>query len=87
MEHLDKYTCHMAQVTIYLDPETAAKAKAAAKDAGLSQSRWIAELIRRHAALQWPRTVQRLAGCWPEFPDAAEIRGGLGQDLPREPVD
>ena len=87
MEHIDKYTWPMAQVTIYLDPETAAKAKAAAKDAGLSQSRWLAELIRRHAALQWPRTVQRLAGSWPAFPDAAEIRSSLGQDLPRRPVD
>lgn len=77
----------MAQVTIYLDRETAAKARAAAKDSGLSQSRWIAELIRRHAVIHWPRTVRRLAGSWPEFPDAAEIRGGLGQDVPREPVD
>jgi hypothetical protein len=77
----------MAQVTIYLDPDTAAKAKTAAKEAGLSQSRWIAELIRRHAVIQWPRTVRRLAGSWPEFPDAAVIRGGLGKDVPREPID
>jgi hypothetical protein len=77
----------MAQVTIYLDPETAAKAKAAAKEAGLSQSRWIAELIRQHATFQWPRAVRRLAGSWPEFPDSAEIRSGLGLDVPRQPVD
>ena len=77
----------MAQVTIYLDPDTAAKAKAAAKEAGLSQSRWIAELIRLHATIQWPRTVRRLAGSWPEFPDSAEIRSGLGLDVPRQPVD
>jgi len=77
----------MAQVTIYLDPDTAAKAKTAAKEAGLSQSRWIAELIRRHATIQWPRTVRRLAGSWPKFPDAAEIRGSLGLDVPRQPVD
>lgn len=77
----------MAQITIYLDPETAAKARAAAKAAGLSQSRWLADLIRRHAVVQWPRTVLRLAGSWPKFPGAAEIRGSLGQDLPRQPVD
>jgi len=77
----------MAQVTIYLDPDTAAKARSAAKEAGLSQSRWIAELIRQHAVIQWPRTVRRLAGSWPEFPDVTEIRGGLGQDVPREPID
>lgn len=77
----------MAQMTIYLDPDTAAKAKAAARKAGLSQSRWIAELIRRHAEVEWPRAVLRLAGSWPEFPRAAEIRSGLGQDAPRQPVE
>lgn len=77
----------MAQVTIYLDPETAAKAKAAARKAGVSQSRWIAGLIRRHTAAEWPRSVQRLAGSWPEFPSAADVRAGLGEDSPRPPLD
>ena len=77
----------MAQVTIYLDPDTAAKAKAAAKEAGLSQSRWIAELIRVHATIQWPQTIRRLAGSWPEFPGSAAIRSGLGLDVPRQPID
>lgn len=77
----------MAQVTIYLDPDTAAKAKAAAREAGQSQSRWIGELIRQHATIQWPRTIRRLAGSWPEFPDSAEIRSGVGVDVPRQPVD
>ena len=77
----------MAQVTIYLDPDTAAKARAAAKEAGLSQSRWIAGLIRRHTEIEWPGAVLRLAGSWPDFPDAAEIRAGLGADTPRQPVE
>ena len=77
----------MAQVTIYLDPDTVAKARAAARKAGLSQSRWIAELIRRHAEADWPRTVLRLAGSWPSFPRAAEIRAGLGEDAPRQPIE
>lgn len=77
----------MAQVTIYLDPDTAAKAKAAAKEAGLSQSRWIAQLIHQQATNQWPRTIRRLAGSWPEFPGSAEIRSSLGLDVPRQPVD
>lgn len=76
----------MAQVTIYLDPETATKAKAAARKAGLSQSRWIADLIRRHADADWPRAVLRLAGSWPSFPRATELRAGLGEDAPREPL-
>ena len=76
----------MPQVTIYLDAETAAKAKAAARAAGLSQSRWIANLIRRHAATPWPDTVRRLAGAWPDFPDAEALRTTLGDDVPREPL-
>lgn len=36
----------MAQITLDLDDETEAKLKAAAEAAGLSQSRWIGELIR-----------------------------------------
>jgi predicted HicB family RNase H-like nuclease len=31
----------MAQVTLYLDEETAAKLKAAAKASGLSQNKWV----------------------------------------------
>jgi hypothetical protein len=75
------------QVTIYLDAETAAKAKAAARAAGLSQSRWIAELIRRHAGAVWPDAVRRVAGSCPAFPDAAELRRGLGQDTRRQDLD
>ena len=91
---LATYTCHlclathmpeMPQVTIYLDAETAAKAKAAATTAGLSQSRWIAELIRRHASNQWADAVQRAAGCCPDFPDRETLRDSLGPDTPREP--
>jgi len=36
----------VAQVTLYLDPETEARMRAAAKSAGMSQSRWVADLIR-----------------------------------------
>lgn len=80
-------TSQMPQVTIYLDAETAAKAKAAARAAGLSQSRWLAELIRRHAGSVWPDSVRRLAGACPGFPDTAELRAGLGKDIPREDLD
>ena len=75
----------MPQVTIYLDAETAAKAKSAAKAAGLSQSRWIADLIRRHAPDQWTDAVRRAAGSCPDFPDLETLRSGLGPDTPREP--
>ena len=37
----------MAQVTLYLDEETQTRVRKAAKAAGLTQSRWLARLVRR----------------------------------------
>jgi hypothetical protein len=76
----------MGQVTLYLDTETETKMKTAAKAAGVSQSRWVAELIREKTVTEWPESVARLAGAWTDFPTAKEIRAGLGEDVPREPL-
>jgi hypothetical protein len=75
----------MSQITLYLDAETETKLKLAAKAAGVSQSRWVAELIREKTASQWPESIARLCGAWADFPTAEEIRTGLGEDAPREP--
>jgi hypothetical protein len=79
----------MGQVTLYIDNETEEKLKAAAKAAGVSQSRWVADLIREKTATEWPASVVQLAGAWAEddFPSLEEIRKGLPPDLPREPFD
>ena len=76
----------MGQVTLYLDPETESRMKAAAKAAGVSQSRWVSDLIRQKAATEWPESVVQLAGAWSDFPTAEEIRAGSGEDVPREPL-
>lgn len=76
----------MSQVTIYLDSKTAGKMKSAAKAAGLSQSRWVAELIREKTATEWPESAVRAVGSWPDAPTAEEIREGMGQDVRREPL-
>lgn len=76
----------MGQVTLYLDAETETRMKDASKAAGVSQSRWVADLIRERTATQWPESVVRLAGAWADFPTAEEIRAGLGEDVPREPL-
>lgn len=77
----------MAQVTIYLDPETEKRMEAAARDAGLSRSRWVANLIREKTVSEWPESFRRLIGGWEDdFPEVEEIRSGLGEDLPREPL-
>ena len=79
----------MGQVTLYLDNETEEKMKEAAKTAGVSQSRWVADLIREKAAAEWPASVVQMAGAWAEddFPSLEEIRQGLPPDLPRESFD
>lgn len=76
----------MGQVTLYLDGETEAKMKEAAQAAGVSQSRWVADLIREKTAAHWPDSVAKLAGAWSEedFPSLAEIRSGQGEDVARE---
>ncbi len=74
----------MSQVTIYLDSETEARMKAAAKAAGKSHSRWVAELIREKTATEWPESVVRMIGAWPDLPTVEEIRAGMPEDVPRE---
>lgn len=74
----------MAQVTIYLDAQTAARLRKAARAAGISQSRWLADLIRHRTATEWPDSVRRLAGAWADMPTAEELRRGVGKDARRE---
>ena len=74
----------MAQVTLYLDDETADRMEAAAKAAGVSRSRWLAEVVRARLATEWPEDVRTLAGAWREAPTAEELRTGAGADVPRE---
>jgi hypothetical protein len=74
----------MAQVTLYLDEATKARMRKAARAAGLSQSRWLAELVRKGTSSEWPAEVHELAGAWPSFPEAAELRKGPGKDVKRE---
>lgn len=76
----------MGQVTIYLDPDTEAKMRAAAKSMGMSQSKWIARLISEKTANSWPDFIYELSGAWrDDMPSAEKIREGMGHDMPREP--
>ena len=64
----------MAQITLYLDDDLAARLRAAAKAANLSQSRWVANLITDKLHQEWPAAVAALAGAWPDFPEAESLR-------------
>lgn len=70
----------MAQLTLYLDDETAARVKRAADEAGLSRSRWVAAIIRQKTATEWPASFRRLIGEWgDDVPEVEEIRAGLSE--------
>ncbi len=76
----------MAQVTIYLDDGTEARLRAAAADAGVSMSAWLARLVRERTSTEWPSEVAALAGAWSDIPTAKELRKSAGLDVPREPL-
>jgi predicted HicB family RNase H-like nuclease len=59
----------MSKVTIYIDPETEAKASDAAKARRISLSKWIAGVIGKEVADEWPASVRNLAGASADFPD------------------
>lgn len=74
----------MGQVTIYVDHETEKRLKAAARESGLSVSKWISRLIRQKTSEEWPDGVRAMAGAWPDLPTAEELRRNTEPDLARE---
>ena len=58
----------MSQITLYLDETTQALVEQAARAHGVSKSRWVADLIRKHAASEWPPETIALAGQFADFP-------------------
>jgi len=66
----------MSQITIYLDEETEALLKAAVEASGVSQSKWVADAVRQRVRSEWPPSIAQLAGAWPDFPVAEELRRG-----------
>ena len=75
----------MSQITLYLDDETEKLVQEKAKANGVSKSRWVGDLIRRHAHDSWPEECRKLAGAFPDFPLQEDIdNAGLpADDLPR----
>lgn len=64
----------MAQVTLYLDDETARLMREQARAAGLPYSRWVAQLIRARSATDWPQAVLDSFGAFPEAPLPDDLR-------------
>ena len=74
----------MGQVTIYLEDEVEAKMRSAAKSMKVSQSKWIANLIKEKVIDEWPPSVRNLAGAWRDLPTLEEIRNFQNEDVPRD---
>ena len=51
----------MPQLTLYLDEETLTRIKQCAHEAGVSQSRWVGDLIRNAMRVDWPGLVREIA--------------------------
>ena len=77
----------MAHLTIYLTDDLEQGARKAAKAAKLSVSKWVADRVTESLKTAWPPEFLALAGAFPDFPDAGELRKGYGEDLPRESLD
>ena len=75
----------MAQITLYIDETTQARLREAAAQRDVSQSQYVADLIRRATAPDWPPEVLALAGAVPDFPLAEELRAGQQLDAERVP--
>ena len=76
----------MAQITLYIDDATQARVREAAARRAVSQSQYVADLIRRATAADWPAEVLALAGAVPDFPLAEELRADQPPETERVPL-
>jgi hypothetical protein len=75
----------MAQITLYIDEATQTRLREVAARKRISQSQFVAELIRSATDDHWPDEVLALSGSVPDFPTAAALREGETPDTPRAP--
>lgn len=72
----------MSQVTFYLDKDTQTLVDRAARASGMSKSRWVAEIIRKYAAEEWPDECLKLAGRFADFPLREDSPATSAPDVP-----
>jgi hypothetical protein len=77
----------MAHLTIYLTDDVERHVRKAAKAAKVSISKWVADRVAKSVETSWPPEFLALAGSFPDFPDADELRKGYGEDVRRESLD
>lgn len=77
----------MAHLTIYLANDVERRVRQAAKAAKVSVSKWVADRVVKSVETSWPPEFAALAGAFPDFPNAAELRKGYGDDVLRQGLD
>jgi hypothetical protein len=85
-----KYTYtiyYMANLTIYLPDEVEREVRRAADESNMSVSKWVADRVGKSLETLWPAEFLALAGAFPDFPEAEELRQGYGEDVSRESLD
>jgi hypothetical protein len=63
------------------------RVRKAGKAAKVSTHKWVADRVTKSVEAAWPPEFLALAGAFPDFPDAGELRKGFGEDIPRESLD
>jgi hypothetical protein len=77
----------MAHLTIYLSDDVERQVRKAASAAKISISKWVADRVAHSVETSWPPDFLALAGAFPDFPAAEELRKGYAEDVPRESLD
>lgn len=72
----------MARITLYLDDALPARLRESAARQQVSQSQFVANLIRQAVDDRWPEDVLALAGALQHSPSAEELRAAEGADAP-----
>jgi hypothetical protein len=50
----------------------------------MAAGEWVAAMVRARVSAEWPSDVRALAGAWPDFPEADELRAQAAPDVKRE---
>jgi len=77
----------MAHLTIYLADDVERQVRKSARVAKMSVSKWVADQVTTSVKNSWSPEFLALAGAFPDFPEASELRKSYGKDLPRERLD
>ena len=74
----------MAQLTVYIDEETRRGIEEAARNAGMSVSRWVKERLSRELRGQWPERYFEVLGSLEDDDLERPAQPDPADDAPRE---